>query len=80
MALCPDNRRRDPPQDSRLPRCGYPKWRAGRLSEGVDKLPVVATGKGGLALERVQPAGKREQSGAAWLNGHRSSVGAVLPS
>lgn len=52
----------------------------GTVSEGADKLPVVATGSGGLALERVQPAGKREQSGAAWLNGHRASVGAVLPS
>jgi methionyl-tRNA formyltransferase len=33
--------------------------------------PVVATGRGGLRLDEVQPAGKASMSGAAFANGYR---------
>lgn len=38
---------------------------------GRDGAPVLGTVDGGLRLEKVQPAGKRVQTGAEWLNGRR---------
>lgn len=40
--------------------------------------PVVATGRGGLALLDVQPEGKRAMGGADFLRGHPIRPGAVL--
>ncbi len=40
--------------------------------------PIVQTGSGLLLLERVQPAGKRQQSGWDFVNGMRLSLGTKL--
>lgn len=40
--------------------------------------PIVQTGTGLLLLERVQPAGKRQQSGWDFVNGMRLSIGTKL--
>lgn len=42
---------------------------AGELAE-MDGLPVLGTGDGAVRLDRVQPAGKKEMDGDAWLRGH----------
>ena len=36
---------------------------------------VVGTGEGSLALDEVQPAGKRRMSGADFVRGYRIEVG-----
>jgi methionyl-tRNA formyltransferase len=41
---------------------------AGELAE-VDGLPVLGCGQGALRLDRVQPPGKKEMDGDAWLRG-----------
>ncbi len=41
----------------------------------VEPLPLVATGSGALALQQVQPAGKRPMSGQAWVSGQRHVAG-----
>jgi methionyl-tRNA formyltransferase len=40
--------------------------------------PVVKTGNGYLLLSQVQPAGKKPQSGADFVNGGRLSIGRIL--
>ncbi len=40
--------------------------------------PVVKTGDGYLLLSQVQPAGKKPQTGADFVNGGRLSIGTVL--
>lgn len=42
-----------------------------------DGVPVVATGSGGVELIRLQPPGRRPQSGADWLRGLRRDRGTV---
>ncbi|MBN8867272.1 MAG: methionyl-tRNA formyltransferase [Solirubrobacterales bacterium] len=42
---------------------------AGRFAE-IEGLPVLGCAEGALALERVQPPGKKEMDGDAWLRGH----------
>jgi len=39
--------------------------------EGRDGFPILGTAEGGLRLDMIQPAGKRLQTGTAWLNGRR---------
>jgi methionyl-tRNA formyltransferase len=39
---------------------------------------VVKTGDGYLLLSQVQPAGKKPQSGADFVNGGRLSIGMLL--
>lgn len=42
---------------------------AGELADR-DGHPVLGCGEGAVRLDRVQPAGKREMDGDAWLRGH----------
>lgn len=44
----------------------------------VDRLPAVGTGEGALFLLRVQPEGKREMDGQAFLRGSPEFLGARL--
>ncbi len=41
----------------------------------ADNHPLVATGNGALALQTIQPAGKRAMGGKDWLAGQRDAVG-----
>ena len=45
----------------------------------IGNAPAVATGEGVLVLDAVQPAGKREMSGEAFIRGAPDFVGAQLP-
>lgn len=45
----------------------------------IQNAPAVATRKGVLVLDVVQPAGKREMSGEAFIRGAPDFVGAQLP-
>jgi len=45
----------------------------GRI-EGVGGLPVLGLEDGSLQLNELQPAGRRRQSGSAWLNGRRGEA------
>jgi methionyl-tRNA formyltransferase len=40
-------------------------------------MPVVGVGKSGIALEVLQPAGRRPQSGAEWVRGRHRKEGRV---
>jgi methionyl-tRNA formyltransferase len=44
----------------------------------LDQMPVVATGSGLLALEEVQPAGKRPMAASDWLRGTHHLEGSIL--
>ncbi|WP_036485630.1 methionyl-tRNA formyltransferase [Myxosarcina sp. GI1] len=51
----------------------------GEIVRNIKNLgPIVQTGSGLLLLERVQPAGKRQQSGWDFVNGMRLSIGTQL--
>ena len=45
----------------------------------VDNVPAVATREGVLVLDVIQPAGKREMSGEAFVRGAPEFIGAQLP-
>jgi len=45
----------------------------------VENLPAVATHDGVLVLDMIQPAGKREMSGEAFVRGAPAFIGAQLP-
>jgi methionyl-tRNA formyltransferase len=45
----------------------------------IENAPAVATRKGVLVLDVVQPAGKREMSGEAFIRGAPDFVGSQLP-
>ena len=45
----------------------------------VEKVPAVATREGVLVLDVIQPAGKREMSGEAFVRGAPDFIGAQLP-
>lgn len=51
------------------------KGQPGALLDVSGAGPLVATGGGAVRLLEVQPAGKRKMSGAAYVCGHRLSVG-----
>jgi len=44
----------------------------------IDRAPAIGTGTGGLVLDRVQPSGKREMAGEAFIRGAPEFVGAQL--
>lgn len=44
----------------------------------VDGQPAIGTPEGALALDEIQPAGKKPMSGASFLNGNQNFVGAQL--
>lgn len=44
----------------------------------LGRAPVVGTGRGGLLLRRLQPAGGRPVEGASFLNGYPAIVGSRL--
>lgn len=48
-----------------------------RTWEAHDGLPVVGLSDGGVALERLQPPGRKAQGGADWVRGRRRSHGTV---
>ncbi|MEE9216009.1 MAG: methionyl-tRNA formyltransferase [Anaerolineales bacterium] len=45
----------------------------------IENTPSIATREGALVLDVVQPAGKREMSGEAFIHGSPDFVGAQLP-
>jgi methionyl-tRNA formyltransferase len=45
----------------------------------IENAPAVATREGMLVLDIIQPAGKREMSGEAFIRGAPDFVGAQLP-
>ena len=45
----------------------------------VENVPAVATREGALVLDVIQPAGKREMSGEAFVRGAPDFIGAQLP-
>lgn len=44
---------------------------------GVEGIPVVAVGGGGVAIESIQPPGKKPMTGDEWLRGRRVTSGLV---
>jgi methionyl-tRNA formyltransferase len=45
----------------------------------VDNVPALATHEGVLVLDVIQPAGKREMSGEAFVRGAPDFIGTQLP-
>lgn len=55
-----------------------PDVRPGEILEADKKGWVIACGYGALKLEKVIPQGKKEMSGAAFINGHHLQKGANI--
>jgi methionyl-tRNA formyltransferase len=53
------------------------RYRAGTIVD-TNHCPTVVTGKGGIVLDTVQPAGKRAMAGAEWLRGMPRAVGSTF--
>jgi len=56
----------------------YPEVRPGEILEADRNGLVIACGRGALKLEKVIPQGKKEMSGAAFINGHHLQKGANI--